>query len=126
MGIPASAKVVTFIHTRDRERAKAFYHGALGFPLIADDAFACVLDAHGAPLRITHIPDHTPNPHTVLGWSVHDIVETIAALTAAGVTMQIYEGFGQDAMGVWTSPDGAAKVAWFNDPDGNNLSLTQA
>ena len=30
----------------------------------------------------------------------------------------------QDESGVWTSPSGA-KVAWFKDPDGNVLSLTQ-
>jgi len=35
-----------------------------------------------------------------------------------------YEGLGQDSDGVWATPDGAL-VAWFRDPDGNTLSLTQ-
>jgi hypothetical protein len=62
----------------------------------------------------------------VLGWQVPDIAQAIRDLTSKGVTMTIYEGYGQDALGVWTSPDGKAKVAWFNDPDGNVLSLTES
>jgi predicted enzyme related to lactoylglutathione lyase len=30
----------------------------------------------------------------------------------------------QDAQGVWTSPSGD-RIAWFTDPDGNVLSLTE-
>ena len=30
----------------------------------------------------------------------------------------------QDELGVWSAP-GGARVAWFKDPDGNVLSLTQ-
>jgi predicted enzyme related to lactoylglutathione lyase len=30
----------------------------------------------------------------------------------------------QDELGIWTTPDGT-KVAWFKDPDGNTLSLTE-
>ena len=125
MSIAQGAKVVAIILTRDVAKAKPFYIDVLGFPLIADDGFATVVDLNGIALRITEIPDHTPGPHTVIGWEVPDIAAAIAALNAKGVSMAIYEGFGQDAQGVWTSPDGKAKVAWFFDPDGNNLSLTQ-
>lgn len=125
MSIAQGAKVVAIILTRDVAKAKPFYTDVLGFPLIGDDGFATVVDLNGIALRITEIPDHTPGPHTVIGWDVPDIAAAIAALTAKGVKMAIYEGFGQDAQGVWTSPDGKTKVAWFFDPDGNNLSLTQ-
>lgn len=125
MSIAKGAKVITFIHTRDPARAKAFYVDTLGFPLITDDGFATVVDLNGVALRITKIEDHKPHPHTVLGWEVADIAGAIAALNAKGVTMEMYTGYGQDAQGVWTSPDGKAKVAWFLDPDGNNLSMTQ-
>ena len=77
------------------------------------------------PLRLTEVPDHKPSPHPVLGWEVPDIEAAVDALTAKGVAFAIYEGMGQDARGIWTSPDGAAKVAFFSDPDGNGLSLTQ-
>jgi catechol 2,3-dioxygenase-like lactoylglutathione lyase family enzyme len=125
MSIAQGAKVVAIMLTRDVAKAKPFYTDVLGFPLIADDGFATVVDLNGIALRITEIPDHTPGPHTVIGWEVPDIAAAIAALNAKGVSMAIYEGFGQDAQGVWTSPDGKARVAWFFDPDGNNLSLTQ-
>jgi catechol 2,3-dioxygenase-like lactoylglutathione lyase family enzyme len=122
----ASAKVITFILTRDRAASTAWYRDVLGLPVaVADDGFASVLDLNGSLLRITQIDGYEPSAHPALGWEVPDIAAAIGTLVSRGVTMTIYEGFGQDALGVWTSPDGKAKVAWFNDPDGNVLSLTQ-
>jgi catechol 2,3-dioxygenase-like lactoylglutathione lyase family enzyme len=122
----ASAKVITFILTRDRAASTAWYRDVLGLPVVvADDGFASVLDLNGSLLRITQIEGYQPSAHPALGWEVPDIADAIRTLVSRGVTMTIYEGFGQDALGVWTSPDGKAKVAWFNDPDGNVLSLTQ-
>ena len=40
------------------------------------------------------------------------------------IKFQQYGFLEQDDLGIWTTPDGA-KVAWFADPDGNILSLTQ-
>lgn len=79
----------------------------------------------GAILRLTTIADHTPGPHTVLGWKVADIDAAMLALGTRGVAFLVFPGFGQDAKGVWRSPDGRMRVAWFNDPEGNGLSLTQ-
>lgn len=62
----------------------------------------------------------------MFGWNVSDIVAAAKDLRARGVAFTIYDGMGQDELGVWTSPDGKAKVAWFSDPDGNVLSLSQA
>jgi len=45
-------------------------------------------------------------------------------LAARGVTFLRYDGMNQDEDGIWTTPTGA-RVAWFADPDGNTLSLTQ-
>lgn len=125
MTIASGSKVITFIHTRDRERSKAFYRDVLGFTVTADDPFGSVIDLNGIALRITPIADYTPRAHTVLGWQVLDIDAAIDALAAKGVKMIIYPGFGQDEKGIWTSPDGEAKVSFFHDPDGNGLSLTQ-
>ena len=121
-----SASPVTFILTADRTRAKPFYAGALGLPILAEDDFAVTLElAGGATIRLTDLPGHTAAQHTVLGWGVADIRASVADLRAKGVTFRIYEGFGQDADGIWTPPGGGAQVAWFTDPDGNVLSLTQ-
>jgi catechol 2,3-dioxygenase-like lactoylglutathione lyase family enzyme len=125
MAIPGSAKTMSFIVTRDRAAAKAFYGGVLGFALTHEDDFAAVYDMNGIMLRISTVPDHAALPHTVLGWEVADIRATAEALRAKGVPFNIYDGFGQDALGIWTAPGSAAKVAWFRDPDGNVLSLAQ-
>ncbi len=125
MGPLTSSGVVAFVLTRDREASKAFYVGALGLGFVADDPFATVLEMNGAILRIVQIDDHKAGPHPILGWEVPDMTRAVQALHAKGVVMTIYEGFGQDALGIWTSPDGKTKVAWFTDPDGNVLSLAQ-
>lgn len=122
----AAQTPVTFIITADRKIAEPFYRDTLGLPFVADDGFAAVYDLAGVPLRITEVPGHTPSAHPVLGWQVTDIVATVTALRDRGVVFTIYEGMGQDELGIWTAPDGKAKVAFFNDPDGNVLSLTQA
>lgn len=122
----AASTPITFVFTRDPAKAKAFYQDTLGLKLWFEDQFAAVFDLAGVPLRVVPIPDHRPSVHTVLGWQVPDITAAMADLRGRGVEFLIYDGFGQDDAGVWTAPGGAAKVAWFNDPDGNNLSLTQA
>jgi catechol 2,3-dioxygenase-like lactoylglutathione lyase family enzyme len=126
MALPASAKVMAFIVTRDRERAKAFYGGVLGFRLVHEDAFAAVFDLNGTMLRVSTVENHVAQPHTVLGWEVADIAETARVLRDQGIAFTIYDGFGQDELGIWSAPGSNAKVAWFADPDGNVLSLAQS
>ncbi len=125
MSMPPSSKVTTFIVTRDRERAKAFYGGTLGFTLLHEDTFAAVYDLNGTSLRISTSPEHVPQAHTVLGWEVVDIAATVRTLRDVGVTFRIYDGFGQDALAIWAAPGSTSKVAWFEDPDGNLLSIAQ-
>lgn len=121
----ADARPVAFVITRDRGRAEAFYGDTLGLRRMPGDPFAAVFDMAGVPLRVTEVEDHVASAHPVLGWQVPDIVAAVQALAAKGIEMTIYEGMGQDHLGIWTSPDGSAKVAFFADPDGNGLSLTQ-
>ena len=121
-----AARPVAFILTADRTRAKPFYAGALGLPIRSEDEFAVTFDlGEGATIRLTDLPRHEAADHTVLGWSVPDIGAAVADLKVKGVTFRIYGGFGQDEHGVWSPPGGGALVAWFTDPDGNVLSLTQ-
>ena len=125
MGFPSAAKAITFILTRDRAGSIAFYRDVLGFPLVSEDMFAAVFDLNGTMLRISTVETHQPIPSTVLGWDVPDIAAAAQTLRAKGVAFNIYDGFGQDELGIWTSPASDAKVAWFRDPDGNVLSLTE-
>jgi len=116
---------VTFVLTPDRPRAEAFYASVLGLPLLRTDPFAAVFDLGGGTvLRLTTIEGHTPSAHTVLGWHVPDIRAAMADLKTRGVQFIEYPGM-TDKDGLWAAPDGSVKVCWFNDPDGNNLSLTE-
>jgi len=121
----ADARPVAMIVTRDRKVAEPFYGETLGLRRLPGDDFAAVYDLAGIAMRLTEVPGHEPSAHPVLGWQVPDIRSTVEALKAKGVAMQIYEGMGQDELGIWIAPDGSAKVAFFSDPDGNGLSLTE-
>jgi catechol 2,3-dioxygenase-like lactoylglutathione lyase family enzyme len=123
MTIGKTAKNVAYAYTRDPAKAKAFYGKTLGLALKSEDNFATVFDLYGADLRIVEIPDHTPHAHPIFGWEVPDVVASVKALRAAGVKMNVYDGMGQDELGIWTSPEGKTKLAFFNDADGNGLSI---
>ncbi len=116
--------VTAFVATTNPERAKAFYEDTLGLPLVSDDPWALVFSAAGTTLRVQKVERHAPHPFTTLGWNVPDVARDVAALASRGVRFERYDGMQQDEAGVWTSPSGA-KVAWFKDPDGNVLSLTE-
>jgi catechol 2,3-dioxygenase-like lactoylglutathione lyase family enzyme len=115
--------IVAFVPTRDAEKAKAFYVDLLGLRFVKDDGFALVLDANGIMIRMAKA-EFTPAPFTILGWQVTEIEKMVAGLQAKGVHFERFGFFEQDALGIWTAPTGD-KVAWFKDPDGNVLSVSQ-
>jgi catechol 2,3-dioxygenase-like lactoylglutathione lyase family enzyme len=116
--------IVAIVPTKDSTKARAFYEGVLGLRFVKDDGFALVLDANGIMVRISKAGDFTPAQFTILGWQVTEIENMVQALQAKGVHFEIFGFFKQDELGIWTAPNGD-KVAWFKDPDGNVLSLSQ-
>ncbi len=120
----ASARAIAFLPSSDLDRSRRFFSDTLG--LVVEDVtpFACVLRAGTTMLRVTKVDDLRVQPFTVFGWQVLDIRTAAAQLTSVGVAFIRYDGVDQDAEGVWTTPGGDL-VAWFHDPDGNTLSLTQ-
>lgn len=117
--------IIAFIATSDPDRAKKFYHDTLGLRLVSDELpFALVFDAHGTMLRVTIVEKVKPAGYTVLGWQVSKINPAAKALTKAGVVFERFPGMQQDDLGIWSSPSGA-KVAWFKDPDGHTLSISE-
>jgi catechol 2,3-dioxygenase-like lactoylglutathione lyase family enzyme len=117
--------IVGFITIVDVARAKSFYRDKLGLRLIAEEPpFALVFEANGIMLRLGMGTELPPAHGTVLGWQVPDIVAAIKDLEQTGVRFERYQPMKQDELGIWTSPTGA-KVAWFKDPDGNILSLSE-
>jgi catechol 2,3-dioxygenase-like lactoylglutathione lyase family enzyme len=115
---------VLFLATADAERARAFYERVLGLAFVADEPPALVFRVGDSMLRIQKVEQVHAVPYTALGWTVPDIRRTVQELRVAGVAFQRYAGMNQDADGIWPAPSGAL-VAWFRDPDGHVLSLTQ-
>jgi catechol 2,3-dioxygenase-like lactoylglutathione lyase family enzyme len=119
-----SARAIAFVPATDLGRARDFYEGVLGLEVLDVSSFACVFRVGGATLRVAVVGELSPQPFTVFGWAVEAISETMAGLAARGVEFLRYEGMDQDPAGVWVTP-GGDRIAWFRDPDGNVLSLTQ-
>jgi catechol 2,3-dioxygenase-like lactoylglutathione lyase family enzyme len=113
-----------FVPTVRPDEAKRFYGDVLGLKLLSEDGFALEYDAGGILLRVIIVQELTPQPFTVLGWNVSNIASIIKQLNQKGVTCMRYDFMEQDDLGIWNSP-GGSKVAWFKDPDGNVLSLTE-
>lgn len=121
----ASSKIIGVIPTRDSKAAREFYEGKLGFQFVSDDQFALVMMVGDTMLRISKVPkDFAPVPFTILGWEAQDIEAMVRWLTARGVVFEKYPFIHDQELGIWTAP-GGDKVAWFKDPDGNVLSVSQ-
>jgi catechol 2,3-dioxygenase-like lactoylglutathione lyase family enzyme len=119
-----SSPIVAFLATTDISRAVAFFRDLLGLRLVEETPYAAVFDAGGTTLRVTPVDSFVPHRFTVAGWVVGDIVAAAGALAAAGTSTIRYDGMDQDDLGIWTTP-GGDRVAWFADPDGNVLSVTE-
>jgi catechol 2,3-dioxygenase-like lactoylglutathione lyase family enzyme len=119
-----SANIIAFVPVTDFATAKAFYEGTLGLRFVKEDGFALVLDANGITLRVVKLQKFEPVQYTVLGWEVKGIQSIVLQLQQKGVTFERYDFFKQDDLGIWTNPNGD-KVAWFKDPDGNTLSVSE-
>jgi catechol 2,3-dioxygenase-like lactoylglutathione lyase family enzyme len=120
----ASSKIIGFVPTKDSVKARGFYEGILQFEFVSDDMFALVMKAGETMLRIGKAQDFTPAPYTVLGWEVSNIEEVVKWLQKRGVALEKFPFVQDKELGIWTTPDGD-KVAWFRDPDGNVLSVSQ-
>lgn len=116
-------ELMAFVSTADRAVGRAFYEEKLGLPVMQADDYGVIYEVNGVRLRMSYVKEVVAAPYSILSWVVPDIVKVLRELKKRGVEFEIYE-FVQDADGIWTAPDGT-KVAWFKDPGGNLLSLSQ-
>jgi catechol 2,3-dioxygenase-like lactoylglutathione lyase family enzyme len=119
------AKIIAMVGTARGDAARDFYRDTLGLKLREENQFAFIFDVDGVELRVSKVPALVPSAFATLGFNVKNIEAEIDAIVAKGVTMERYGFLQQDERGVWLSPDGGAKVAWFKDPDHNVLSFVQ-
>lgn len=116
--------IIAFVPTTDSAKARSFYEGVLGLTFVSDDGFALVFNANGVMIRVVKAQQFTPVQYTILGWQVKEIEQVIRRLQEKGVRFERFGFFQQDELGIWIAPSGD-KVAWFKDPDGNTLSLSE-
>lgn len=120
----SSSEIIAFVATTNLDQAQAFYAGVLGLEQTETTDFAAVFQVGPTMLRVTRAEEVVPAPYTVLGWAVTDIEREMRELGDRGVIFHRFDGMPQDEHGVWQTPAGD-RVAWFSDPDGHTLSLTQ-
>jgi catechol 2,3-dioxygenase-like lactoylglutathione lyase family enzyme len=118
------SKLMAFIPTSNFVKARAFYEGVLGLKFLSEDGFALVMESSGTMVRIAKVGKFSPAQFTILGWQVDDIASAVTWLGTKGVKFEHFPGLQQDDLGIWSAP-GGAKVAWFKDPEGNILSLSE-
>lgn len=119
-----SGKMVGFVPTEDYDRARLFYEKKLGFQFVSLDQYALVLSTGKNTIRISKANNLTPAKYTVLGWEVDNIEAVVSWLRQRGVVFADYPFIQDRELLIWSTPNGD-KVAWFNDPDGNVLSVSQ-
>ena len=120
----ANGMLKAFIPTVNPQEAILFYRDLLGFELMSEDDYAMEFNANGTLLRVTIVDEFVPQPFTILGWNIENLVFTVRQFNNKYIYFEIFDFLEQDDLGIWNSP-GGAKVAWFKDPDGNILSLTE-
>jgi catechol 2,3-dioxygenase-like lactoylglutathione lyase family enzyme len=116
--------LLAFLPSTDLDRSRAFFVDVVGLELESQDGFACRFRSGNTRLRVTLVKELEPHPFTVLGWSVPDIESAVRELEGRGASFERFDFADQDELGIWTAP-GGTRVAWFKDPDGNTLSLSQ-
>ena len=110
---------------RDIAEARTFYGDVLGIK-VTEEYGGRILRLHiagGMEVTLYAKEDHAPASFTVLTFTVDDLGELVDALTGRGVTFERPTGLELDDKGVHHAPGHYA--AWFTDPSGNTLSLTQ-
>ena len=120
----ATSKIIGFIPSSDLSISMPFYEEKLGLTLIYVDEIALEFSIYQAKLRVTKVTGVTPTGFTVFGWEVDDIEATVNDLMLREIKFEKYLEMSQSELGICTFP-GGSRVAWFKDPDGNTLSITQ-
>jgi catechol 2,3-dioxygenase-like lactoylglutathione lyase family enzyme len=118
-----AARYTGFIPIRDPGVARRFYVDTLGLRCLEESSNAIVIDAGGTSVRLTTVPELHAQPFTIAGFVVDDLEGVVDLFAGRGITFNRYDGLTQDKRSIWDSP-GGDRVAWFADPDGNTLSLT--
>lgn len=121
--------VTAMVPCSDFARAKGWYAEKLGLKPMGEDeggAYYALGDTRFALYPSQFVGT---NQATVMTFDVDDVDDAVQTLKANGVTFEDYDmgEWGKTVDGILTakSPDaGDFKTAWFKDPDGNILAIS--
>jgi catechol 2,3-dioxygenase-like lactoylglutathione lyase family enzyme len=112
------------IPVSDRGRASKFYGETLGLP-VERDTEGGVMYRSGATSLFVYPSGYKAGGHTQMSWFVSDIKVEVAALKAKGIEFEHYDVPGLSMVDGIAQSGPGVQTAWFKDPDGNLLGLTQ-
>ena len=122
----ANTKAYSGFAVDDLDKAREFYGETLGIEITPEEMgiLTLQLEGGGRPTMIYPKPDFAPATYTILNFPVDDIDAAVDELTAHGVELLRYDGFGQDQRGI-SREAGGPPIAWFTDPAGNILAVLE-
>ena len=112
------------IPVSDRARAKKFYGETLGLA-VERDTEGGVMYRSGATRLFVYPSGYKAGGHTQMSWFVSDIKAEVTGLKAKGIEFEHYDVPGLPMVDEIAQSGPGVQTAWFKDPDGNLLGLTQ-
>lgn len=118
--------VMAMVAVSDLEKAKEFYGGKLGLKAVGENPGGVAYKSGSGSLFVYPAPSAGQNQATSASWDVKDIQKVVSGLKEQGILFEHYDLPHTELRGdVSVMMDGMAKAAWFKDPDGNILGLTE-
>ena len=127
MGL-SDGHITATVAVSDMTRATEFYEDTLGLSGGVDqgDGGRTYTCGGGTRLHVYPSPDNAGKSEaTLAAFTVDDVEQTVDELTAKGVTFEQYgEPINTDERGIARFIEGDLLGAWFKDPDGNTLAVS--
>jgi catechol 2,3-dioxygenase-like lactoylglutathione lyase family enzyme len=121
----AQADVVAMVAVKDLDAAKEFYGDKLGLEQAMEGPAGIAYKSGSGTLFVYPAPTAGTNQATSANWQVDDIESVVAELKDKGITFEKFDVPGAKQEGDISVMGANMKAAWFKDPSGNILGLTQ-
>ncbi len=112
----------------DMRVAREFYGKTLGVDISTEEEGLTLKLPGGGMVFLYPKSDHEPATFTVLNLMVNDIEQAVDELRSRGIDLESYGGgINTDENGIFRGKDRGhgPNIAWFKDPAGNIISVTE-
>lgn len=120
-----NAKMIAMVAVSDINKAKEFYGGTLGLTQSEENPAGVGYTAGSGNLFVYVSDSAGSSKSTSVSWSVEDLDAVVQELKANGVSQFEHYNIPNATWHDDVATMGAMKAAWFHDPDGNILGLSQ-